>query len=118
MAADALAQLPPPLRVTGVPYEGLFANTGCMVCRLDRPWCDQAWFQVQTSMMKFNGQRESVTFPEDWYFTQAIARHGGRVFCTKQVRLIHYGLTEYNSADVWGQSREDFVLDIERQGGQ
>jgi len=31
------------------------------------------------------------------------------------VRLIHYGLTEYNSADVWGQGREDFIPEIQRQ---
>jgi hypothetical protein len=88
-----------------------------MVCRLDRPWCDGAWFHMQTSMMVFDGQRESVTFPEDWYFTQAIGRQGGRVFCTRQVNLTHYGAAEYNSADVWGRVREDFVPEVESQQG-
>jgi len=74
MAADALGQLPQGLRLSGVPCAGLLANTGCMVCRLDRPWCNGVWFQIQTSMIAFDGKRESVTFPEDWFFTQSIAQ--------------------------------------------
>lgn len=104
-AAEALARLPEPFRVGGVSGHLLLANTGCMVCRLNRPWCDQVWFDWRTIMKRIDGRRAMVTLSEDWYFTQAVQQAGGKVMATREVTLIHYGESSFRSDTVWGQPR-------------
>jgi hypothetical protein len=104
-AIAALARLPEPLRVADVPPGPLLANTGCMVCRIDRPWCDAVWFDNRCEVVRVSGKRDVVGISEDWFFTKAIAEHGGRVMATRAVSLKHHGRGFFASKDVWGQPR-------------
>jgi hypothetical protein len=104
-AAEALACLPEPFRIEGVPGGILLANTGCMVCRLDRPWCDSVWFDNRTRMTKTDGKRTVQRISEDWFFSKGIAEQGGKVMATRKVAVIHYGQVGYDSTRTWGQPR-------------
>lgn len=75
----------------------LMPNTGCMVCRLDRPWCDKVWFQDITVMSMRDGRRVPSGMSEDWFFTKAIADHGGKVMTTKALGIGHVGSKVYRS---------------------
>lgn len=105
-AVKALGNLPEPLRDSRTGYDRLLANTGCMVCRLDRSWCDSVWFQDVTRMIKVDGKRISAGLSEDWFFSLGVADHGGKVVATKAVKTRHVGRTEYLSTDSWGQLRD------------
>jgi hypothetical protein len=105
-AADALENLPPELRLENVPREYLLANTGCMVCRLDRPWCEKVWFDNPNRIEKINGKWQALCRPEDWYFSQRIQEEGGKVMVTKAVHVKHWGLFDYDSREVWGRNRD------------
>lgn len=105
-AADALEQLPPPLQVRDVPREALLANTGCFICRLDRPWSEQVWFSLVDGIEKVNGLWQHVTLSEDWVFSGRVARHGGKVMATRTVSLAHRGITAFESTNVWGHPRD------------
>jgi hypothetical protein len=108
-AATALERLPEPLRIPEVPRGGfLLANTGCMVCRVDRPWAEHVVFNSVTVIEKFKGGVvKPYTFSEDWYFTRGIAQHGGRVMATKTVATSHMGTMHYASEGDWGQDQDD-----------
>lgn len=105
-AADALERLPTNLRLENVPREYLLANTGCMVCRLDRPWCEKVWFDNPNRIEKINGKWQALCRPEDWYFSQRIAEEGGKVMVTKAVHVKHWGLFDYDSRSIWGRDRD------------
>lgn len=102
MAADALENLPMPLRVENCPRSFLLANTGCMVCRMDRPWCeavdDLGCLKVIFDSISAihladsgHGLWQNYTLSEDWLFAMRIAQEGGKVMCTRIVGANHIG---------------------------
>jgi hypothetical protein len=105
-AADALERLPADLRIENVPREFLLANTGCMVCRLDRPWCEAAYFDNPNAIASVDGKFTARNLPEDWFFSRRIAELGGKVMATKSVRVKHWGLADFDSHEVWGVKRD------------
>lgn len=107
-AAEALERLPEPYRVPEVPRGGfLFANTGCMICRVDRPWAEQVLFDAETIIDRgSNGRLIPYTLGEDWVFSREIARHGGKVMATKAILPAHRGAADFRSEAAWGQPRE------------
>jgi hypothetical protein len=105
-AADALERLPEPLRVADVPRIALLANTGCMVCRLDRDWCERVSFEAFDGIECVNGVWQPVFKPEDWVFTQRIAEQGGKVMATRLVNVVHWGMQGWPSNQVWGAGRD------------
>jgi len=105
-AADALDRLPGDLRVAGTPRVSLFANTGCMVCRLDRPWCEKIWFETFDSLVFRNNQFYPFCLSEDWIFSHRFQEHGGRVMSTRKIKVIHRGTSDFHSDRIWGQPRD------------
>lgn len=88
----------------------LLVNTGCWVCRLDRPWveqCDTVFFEIKTRIIRENGGFTRQVIPEDWAFSRAVQDAGGRVLATRLVRLHHYGFHAYSNASPWGHWNED-----------
>lgn len=96
-AADALERLPGDLRVSGVPRVALFANTGCMVCRVDKPWSEKVFFQCMDGIKNFNGEWQPLCISEDWMFSNRIAMSGGKVMCTRLIALQHWGQSAWES---------------------
>jgi hypothetical protein len=105
-AADALERLPPELRIENVPREFLFVNTGCMVCRIDKPWATEVWFENEDTIINVNGTWRAVGSSEDWIFSKRVAQQGGKVMATRIVNLIHRGVTSFSSAATWGHARD------------
>ena len=92
-ACRALGSLPPPLRVSDAPRTALLCNTGCMICRVDRPWCDprRVYFdEINRIVWRENGWGPAVR-PEDWFFTAAAAQAGARVMATTALKINHIG---------------------------
>jgi hypothetical protein len=107
-AVDALARLPEELRCPDLPREALLVNTGCMVMRLNRPWADERlWFDDLNAIVRVNGQFEAVCKSEDWHFSHRVAQEGGKVMATKAIRLVHRGVADYSSQQVWGKRRDE-----------
>jgi len=109
-AASALESLPTDLRIEGVPGSFLLANTGCMICRLDRPWmgCDppKVWFEDKAKIERQNGKWRPIGSSEDFVFTRRIAEAGGKVMVTKAVKLNHHGAMAFPNFEPWGQPRD------------
>ena len=105
-AADALDCLPDPLAVHELPRLALWCNTGCFVCRLHRDWdWSQVCFRIDDGLERAANEWRDYNFPEDWYFSQAVADAGGKVMATKIVPLAHRGLIDF-PAGVWGEPRD------------
>lgn len=108
-AAEALERLPAELRVPNVPRTALLCNTGCMICRLDRPWCNvpKVCFEGHDGCGLVNGQWEPANRPEDWEFTNRIAEAGGKVMATKAIKVGHWGNYAYRSDHPWGRGKDN-----------
>src|SRR5205823_6653491 len=85
-AAAALERLPGDLKVADVPRASLLANTGCMICRLDRPWCERIWFETFDSIVQSGDQWHPFCLSEDWVFSHRVQEHGGKVMATRLVK--------------------------------
>src|SRR5262249_19012890 len=88
-ALDALAALPPGLRMVAPRPANLLCNTGCMVCRLGRPWCDptKVFFDEISSFVRINGQWTPIIRSEDWFFSAKAAQHGAKVMATTNLKI-------------------------------
>jgi hypothetical protein len=113
-AAAALETLPPPFGVAEVPRTKLLCNTGCFVCRLDRPWCDgeRVYFDDLNRVLRVNGRWEPGVHSEDWFFTGRVAEQGGKVMATTAIKVIHTGVTEFSSDEAWGADRDEQGLRV------
>lgn len=105
-AADALERLPDPLRITDVPREALLVNTGCFVCRIDKPWSSKVWFEIADRIVVKDGLWSSEVEPEDWNFSRKLIAHGAKVMATKCLKMIHWGVSTYCSDVVWGSTTD------------
>jgi hypothetical protein len=105
-AVAALAALPEPLTVPDVPISRLLVNTGCFVCRLDRPWCQRVHFANEDQLARDGGLFTAQFYGEDWLFSRRIAEEGGRVMATKSIRLKHWGSMAFESSEYWGAPRD------------
>jgi hypothetical protein len=78
-------------RVSG--QEGmLLANTGCWVCRLDRPWVRQVHYEIISQIDWTDPEKpRPLVISEDWGFSMQVQRLGGRVLCTRAVGVQHIG---------------------------
>lgn len=91
------------------PY--LLVNTGCFVCRLDRPWSTQVFFTIRDRIEQaLGGAYVAAQEPEDWFFSRAVAAAGGRVLATSQVKVEHVGSVGYKSNTVWGNPIDPAIL--------
>lgn len=89
----------------------LLVNTGCFVCRLDRPWCERVHFTIRDEVRRqVGGALTAHVEPEDWYFSRRVAEEGGKVMATRVVKLEHMGGMSYKSNTVWGQERDPAQL--------
>ncbi|MGL6121671.1 MAG: hypothetical protein ACRC1W_01280 [Shewanella sp.] len=89
-----------------VPDEArLLVNTGCFVCRLDKPWSKNVAFTINDRITEIpGGTLVAEVEPEDWYFSQCVADQGGRVMATREVITEHIGSIPYVSDKIWGNT--------------
>lgn len=91
------------------PY--LLVNTGCFVCRLDKPWSNQVFFTIRDRIEQaLGGVFVASQEPEDWFFSRAVASAGGRVLATSQIRVEHVGSVTYKSNAVWGNPVDPAII--------
>lgn len=98
------------------PDQFLLANTGCWICRFDRPWVDAedehgnkiAFFTINDKICRNpnSGKWMCPVEPEDWFFSRQIQSFGAKVMCTNRLRLHHYGMFPFPNDGEWGP--EDF----------
>jgi hypothetical protein len=83
----------------------LLVNTGCFVCRLDKPWCSNVEFTINDRIDQIpGGALIAQVEPEDWYFSRRVAELGGRVMATREVITEHIGSIPYVSDKIWGNT--------------
>lgn len=97
MARDALAALPREMAVHCPSGAKLLLNTGCMVVRLDRPWCEEVWFEQFDRIAKIDGRWQMMALSEDWTFSRKVAERGGKVMASTVLDLYHKGIYEWPS---------------------
>lgn len=86
----------------GKPF--LLLNTGCFVCRIDRPWAHEVFFTIRDRIEQSLGGAWMVRQePEDWFFSRMVASAGGKVMATKHLRVEHIGPVAYDSTQQWGK---------------
>lgn len=88
----------------------ILLNTGCWVCRLDRPWARQVGFvQRDTIRQGPDGQLSPQTAPEDWNFSRAVRGKGGsKLYATRKATLSH-DRAEFHNRSVWGEWSRDQI---------
>ncbi len=100
----------------GYPNNLLLANTGCWVCDFTRPWCRArnpdgtlaVNFAIRNGIqVQPNGFVKTVVASEDWEFSRKVGRLGGKVVCTKRLKLVHMGELPFPNDDVWGRQETD-----------
>jgi GT2 family glycosyltransferase len=108
-AAAALRGLPDGLGVPDCPESTLLANTGCFAIRLDRPWIGtgRVFFENRDAIFAdADGVWRAWTQSEDWLFSRRVHESGGRVMCTRAVKVIHKGTGKFPSDLQWGQATD------------
>jgi hypothetical protein len=113
--------------LSGGAYRPLLINTGCWVCRFDRPWRYHVHFEI-TNRMVFvrkngdviparryiegdKGLFVSQVMSEDWNFSKQLSILGCDVRATRKVKLSHIGDAPYNNQDLtWGEWKHDEAL--------
>lgn len=84
----------------------LLVNTGCMVVRMDQPWCADVDFTIRDRIRFDKGNFIEEVEPEDWYFSRRVAELGGKVMATREVVVEHVGTFSYRSNQVWGMETD------------
>lgn len=70
----------------------LLANTGCMICRLDKPWSSEVLFKTEERLHRNSlGHWEAFCDSEDWNFSRQVHDRGGIVAVTSAVKTWHVG---------------------------
>lgn len=103
-AAEALESLPGELSVQDVPRVGLRLNTGCMICRVDKPWATQCWFDSVNGIELHNGQWRGWDMSEDWRFSMRVQQAGGKLMATRAVKVTHKGVGHFISDKIGPQA--------------
>lgn len=116
-----IQRLPKVFSAADCNYPGRFllANTGCWICRLDRPWKDAvdehgnkvAFFTVNDKICRSptTGKWICPVEPEDWFFSRQLGSLGAKVLCTSRMIIQHYGLMPFSSAGNWSQEDYDIA---------
>lgn len=93
----------------------LLLNTGCMIIRLDQEFSDKVVFHIANSINVLpDGKRVAFFYPEDWYLSRMVAKEGGRIAGTKALQVKHYGVSEYNNYETWGDPIDRHCPDAKR----
>ena len=110
---EAVNLLPPTFAIEDTGYDdgrALLVNTGCWICRFDRPWVDaqnpdgskKVFFTIHDKIIKENGRWVECVAPEDWNFSRMVHALGGKVMCTRKVSLSHVGMMPFPNQTAWG----------------
>lgn len=87
-----LDELPGTFDASAFPGKKLLINTGCWVCRFDRPWVEKVWFEIDDRIKRnAEGKWEPIPLSEDWKFSMLAEKAGARVFATQKLTLTHFG---------------------------
>lgn len=128
-----LENIPPTFSATdcahlsGRVHRPLLINTGCWVCRFDRPWKYHVHFEITNRMVFVRKSGEvipskryvrgdkglfvSQVMSEDWNFSKQLSILGCDVRATRKVKLSHIGDAPYNNQDLtWGEWEHDEAL--------
>jgi hypothetical protein len=96
----------------------LLLNTGCWLCRLDRPWVRRTAlnnpdrllvsFRQQNRIVRsHDGRWGAETISEDWDFSRQVRAAGGtKLYATRKVSLYHER-PEFHTRHPWGRWRLD-----------
>jgi hypothetical protein len=111
-ARQALGALPEELRFQVPAGVKLLCNTGCVVCRLGRPWCDpdKVHFDEVATFERMNDKWNAIALSEDWFFTARAADNGAKVMATKAIKVLHHGGSAFANDQVWGDDRDEHGL--------
>jgi hypothetical protein len=88
----------------------ILLNTGCWVCDITRPWCEDIWFEsLERIVKKPDGEFIEQCISEDWLFSARLHHKGAKLFATRKVQLKHIGECEYSNGHVWGAWQTDEI---------
>lgn len=92
----------------GHPGSALLVNTGCWVCRLDRPWAERVCFNIADRIVRrADGVFEPQVQPEDWALSRRLHELGCDVRATRKVKLAHIGGYRFPNDMPWGLDEDD-----------
>jgi hypothetical protein len=93
--------------------DSLVINTGCWVCKFTDDWVRKFTGFRSIDGIKENpdGTCEATVLPEDWYFSEWLARRNLKVLATRKVIAVHFGAGErdpygpnaYRNDSAWGE---------------
>lgn len=89
----------------------LLLNTGCCLLRLRDPWLSRPEdfvFDDRNRIVRLpNGRLQAEPLSEDWRWSDAIRRAGGKLAATRKVGLAHEGTKDFRNDTVWGSWERD-----------
>jgi len=88
----------------------ILLNTGCWVCDLTKPWCENVWFEsLERILKKPDGDFIEQCISEDWLFSARLHYKNAKLYATRKVQLKHIGETEFSNGHPWGAWQTDEV---------
>ncbi len=109
----------------GYPDRHLLINTGCWLCRFDKAWrfaenpdgtlkvhftIDDAIARSRKADANGHHRWEARVASEDWNLSRFIQEEGGKVVCTRRLKLTHEGGISYSNHRPWGEWEYDHNL--------
>ena len=94
----------------------LLLNTGCMLIDLRPEYWDRVGdrgelaphFDIRNRIVFVPGDGwQAQTETEDWMLSRILHGFGARLFCTRKVKVKHYGQLPFSSAMPWGDWLQD-----------
>lgn len=86
----------------------LLLNTGCLLIDLSKPWVEKVWFHFENRIVKDSeGQFKAEGVSEDWAFSRMALKEGARLFATREISVLHEGLSRWGNQEAWGSVAED-----------
>lgn len=85
----------------------LLVNNGLILIDLRAKWLDKACFKMDTDVLRRNGRFYPVMFSEDWQFSRQANANGAKIYATREVPIIHHGVSGYGNMVPWGSLETD-----------
>jgi hypothetical protein len=98
----------------GYPGRALLVNTGCLLVDMRKPWVWESWqedrpipFTINDRVRVINGSFAVEVESEDWFFSRQAFANRARIFCTRKIRIDHYGEQAWPNDKEFGDWKHD-----------
>lgn len=88
-------------------HEKLLLNTGLMLVDIRKDWAEKCYFLFENKIFKdAEGKFKAAVVSEDWAFSRMARELGARLFATREISVLHDGMSRWGNDKAWGSVAE------------